>query len=222
MKRLSMRSNALLIIGIGLAAFTSALAAPSAYEGRGLYISYCLVCHGTNGKGDGPLAEKMKIEPADLTTTVRARSDTILKKIITGRGRQTITGRDRHNLLSNAMPEWHEVFNDTQLESLIAYLRFLTSKQHDLMGDPKVGEQLYQLYCQSCHGKEGDGNGVMTDLLRINPMDHTNPIETNLLSNEQLLDAILNGSGRFMPGWKGILDQKDAEALVSYIRLLSQ
>ncbi|MCB1775206.1 MAG: c-type cytochrome [Gammaproteobacteria bacterium] len=215
--RMALSTAAMLLL-----ALASANAAPSAYEGRGLYVSYCLVCHGTGGKGDGPLAQKMAIEPANLTTTVRSRSDTILKKIITGQGRQTITGRDRHNLLSDAMPKWHEVFSEEQLDSLIAYLRFLTRKQHDLMGDPRVGEQLYQAYCQSCHGEEGDGNGIMTDLLRINPMDHTNPNVTNALSNEQLLDAILNGKGRYMPGWKGILDQKDAEALVSYIRLLSQ
>jgi cytochrome c5 len=65
---------------------------PPAYEGRRLYVSCCQLCHGTAGKGDGPLAEKMQISPADLTTTVRSGSDTILRKIITGEGRQTITG----------------------------------------------------------------------------------------------------------------------------------
>ena len=56
----------------------------------------------------------MKISPADLTTTIRSRSDTILTKIITGVGRQTITGRDRHNLLSDSMPEWKDVFSESQ------------------------------------------------------------------------------------------------------------
>ena len=65
----------------------------TAYEGRGLYVSYCQLCHGTSGKGDGPLAKAMKISQVDLTTTVRARSDTFLKRIISGKGRQTITGR---------------------------------------------------------------------------------------------------------------------------------
>jgi len=37
-----------------------------AYEGRGLYVSHCQLCHGTRGKGDGPLAKAMKISPADL------------------------------------------------------------------------------------------------------------------------------------------------------------
>ncbi len=194
---------------------------PPAYEGRRLYVSYCLLCHGADGKGDGPLATAMKISPADLTTTVRSRSDTILTKIITGEGRQTITGRDRHNLLSEAMPEWNEVFNESQVKALIAYLRFLGSARHDLMGDPEVGLELYQKYCQVCHGVEGDGDGIMTNLMGIMPMDHTNPNETNSLDNAELVESILDGKGRYMPAWRGILSQGDVEALVSYIRLLS-
>lgn len=194
---------------------------PPAYEGRRLYVSYCQLCHGISGKGDGPLAKAMKIMPADLTTTVRSRSDTILTKIITGKGRQTITGRDRHNLISDAMPEWKDVFTDRQVKSLIAYLRFMGRTKHDLMGDPKIGMQLYGTYCQVCHGVDGDGDGIMTKLMGIMPMDHTNPNETNRLSNEELIKSILDGKGRFMPAWRGILSQDDVEALVSYIRLLS-
>lgn len=195
---------------------------PAAYEGRRLYVSYCQLCHGTEGKGDGPLAKAMKISPANLTTTVRSRSDTILTKIITGEGRQTITGRDRHNLLSEAMPEWKDVFNESEVKALIAYLRFLSRSKHELMGDPEVGMQLYEKYCQVCHGEEGDGDGIMTNLMGIMPMDHTNPNETNRFDNEELVKSILDGKGRYMPAWRDILSQTDVEALVSYIRLLSQ
>jgi cbb3-type cytochrome c oxidase subunit III len=195
---------------------------PAAYEGRRLYVSYCQLCHGIDGKGDGPLARVMEISPADLSTTVRSRSDTILTKIITGEGRQTITGRDRHNLLSEAMPEWKDVFSESQVQALIAYLRFLGRSKHGLMGDPEIGMRLYQKYCQVCHGEEGDGDGIMTNLMGIMPMDHTNPNETNSLDNDELVKSILDGKGRFMPAWRGILSQSDVEALVSYIRLLSQ
>lgn len=194
---------------------------PPAYEGRRLYVSYCQLCHGTGGKGDGPLAKAMQISPADLTTTVRSRSDTILMKIITGKGRQTITGRDRHNLLSESMPEWKDVFTEPQVKALIAYLRFLGSAKHELMGDPEAGMQIYQKYCIVCHGVEGDGDGIMTKLMGIMPMDHTNPNATNPLGNDELVRSIIEGKGRFMPAWKGILNQSDVEALVSYIRLLS-
>ena len=194
---------------------------PAAYEGRRLYVSYCQLCHGVDGKGEGPLAKAMDIRPADLTTTVRSRSDTILTKIITGEGRQTITGRDRHNLLSEAMPEWKDVFDESQVEALIAYLRFLSRTEHELMGDPELGMRLYQRYCQVCHGETGDGDGIMTQLMGIMPMDHTNPNEANSLDNAEIVKSILDGKGRYMPAWRGVLTQADVEALVSYIRLLS-
>lgn len=205
----------------GASADSEAVSLPAAFEGQRLYVSYCQLCHGTDGKGDGPLAKAMKISPANLNTTVRSRSDTILTKIITGKGRQTITGRDRHNLLSEAMPEWKDVFSESQVKALIAYLRFLTRSKHELMGDPELGMQLYQKYCAVCHGVEGDGDGIMTNLMGMMPMDHTNPNETNSLSNEEIVNSILDGKKRYMPAWRGILSQGDVEALVSYIRLLS-
>ncbi|MCB1371123.1 MAG: c-type cytochrome [Rhodobacteraceae bacterium] len=35
--------------------------------GRSEYMGHCAVCHGPEGKGDGPAAEAMVVEPADLT-----------------------------------------------------------------------------------------------------------------------------------------------------------
>jgi len=194
---------------------------PLSYEGRRLYVSYCQLCHDAKGKGHGALAREMKLNITDLTTTIRSRSDTILKKIITGEGKQTITGRDRHNILSEAMPSWEGIFSDHQIDALIAYLRFLGTSKYGLMGDPIKGRALYEQYCQVCHGEDGDGKGVMTKLIKIEPADHTNPNEMDQYTNEELLNNILSGRGRFMPAWKGILSRAEVEQLVSYIRLLS-
>lgn len=211
---------AIFVVLLGVAG-QSAADPPKAFEGQRLYVSYCQLCHGPKGGGDGPLSKKLEISPADLTTTIRSRSETILRKIITGEGRQTITGRDRHNLLSDAMPEWSEIFDEEQVDALIAYLRFLSRSDHELMGDPTEGMVTYQKYCQSCHGVEGEGDGVMTTLMGIEPVDHSNPNVMNSFSNEDLAEIIFNGAGDFMPSWHGILSEREVEGLVSYIRLLS-
>ena len=195
---------------------------PPAFEGRRLFVSYCQLCHGPDGKGGGPLARSLHLAPADLTTTVRSRSDTILRKIISGEGRQTITGRDRHNVISAAMPAWKDVLTEPEIDALIAYLRFLGSSPHPLMGNPEGGRKLYEQYCTVCHGEDGDGHGIMTSLLKMEPADHTNPIAMNRLSNEEVLESIADGVGDYMPAWEGILDRDEMEALVSYIRLLAQ
>src|SRR5271168_1511533 len=36
-------------------------------EGPELYKAYCAVCHGASGKGGGPMAAALKVEPADLS-----------------------------------------------------------------------------------------------------------------------------------------------------------
>ena len=45
--------------------------AASIADGRREFLQYCAVCHGTNGKGKGPMAEQLKIQPADLTQISR-------------------------------------------------------------------------------------------------------------------------------------------------------
>ena len=36
-------------------------------SGSGLFRTYCVVCHGADAKGTGPLASSMRRKPADLT-----------------------------------------------------------------------------------------------------------------------------------------------------------
>jgi mono/diheme cytochrome c family protein len=36
-------------------------------SGKAMFNSYCAVCHGTDGKGNGPAAPAMKTPPADLS-----------------------------------------------------------------------------------------------------------------------------------------------------------
>ena len=193
---------------------------PSSYEGRLLFMSYCFLCHGPDGRGRGPLAMAMEVEPADLTVTVRSRSDVVLKRIISGEGRQLVSGRDRHNLISDAMPEWKDVLSDREIDSLVAYLRFLSASKYPLMGNPEKGRNLYSRYCRACHGDEGEGDGVMTSLVDMKPRDHTNSLSMNEISNLEMIRSIKNGKGNYMPAWKGIISNDEVEALVSYIRLL--
>ena len=43
-------------------------------QGRALYETFCLVCHGEQGRGDGPLVPKIPNPPAYTSARVRARS----------------------------------------------------------------------------------------------------------------------------------------------------
>jgi mono/diheme cytochrome c family protein len=42
-------------------------------SGEQMFKQYCAVCHGTDAKGDGPLAPLLKTAPPDLTTLAKRR-----------------------------------------------------------------------------------------------------------------------------------------------------
>jgi mono/diheme cytochrome c family protein len=42
--------------------------------GAELFVRYCASCHGTDGRGDGPVADAMRVPPSDLTR-IAARRD---------------------------------------------------------------------------------------------------------------------------------------------------
>jgi len=62
-RQLSILIPALLIFAIA----SFAADTPSPTSGKQLYQSYCGSCHGTDAKGNGPVASSLKTPPTDLT-----------------------------------------------------------------------------------------------------------------------------------------------------------
>ena len=49
--------------------------AVSPADGKAMFMEYCAVCHGQEGKGNGPAASALKKAPADLTQLTAHSSD---------------------------------------------------------------------------------------------------------------------------------------------------
>ena len=43
-------------------------------SGESMYVAYCAVCHGKDGKGTGPAATAMKTPPTDLTSLAKKKN----------------------------------------------------------------------------------------------------------------------------------------------------
>ncbi len=212
------RFTAVVLLGTLAAALGTgpgvASAASNAFEGRRLFTTYCLVCHGPKGDGHGPLANAMKKTPANLLKPdVIAKSDRELYQTID-------SGKSHDEILG--MPRWTTILPPPQVEDIVAYIRFLERSPYPLVGDPQRGRETYRTYCTICHGADGKGDGVMTQLLPIHPADHTNRKTMDAISNEDLARTIADGElVKYMPAWKSVLSPAEIESLVGYIRLLS-
>ncbi|WP_428624192.1 c-type cytochrome [Sedimenticola sp.] len=213
------KQYALMAAMVAGVAMSSNAAASNAYEGYQLYNTYCIFCHGADGKGDGPLANKLgKKKPANLTDASRMRKRTD-KDLF-----QIIQGTADHAKINGKMPRWGLAIPGPQINSLVSYVRMLHDSKEDVIGNPEAGRKIYENTCSACHGVNGKGDGIMTNVLPMEPADHTDAAKMAKLSNSKLLNVITNGTRgpkSFMPGYKGSLSRDEINSLVGYIRLLS-
>jgi mono/diheme cytochrome c family protein len=80
-------------------------------EGPDLFRAHCAVCHGTDGRGNGPAAAALKVKPADLTL-ISVRNG---GKFPADRVSHIIAGDDKiipHG--SREMPIWGPIFHEVQ------------------------------------------------------------------------------------------------------------
>jgi cytochrome c oxidase cbb3-type subunit 3 len=192
--------------------------AGNTYEGYTLFNQSCFLCHGTDGKGNGPLAKKLDVAPADLTNEKGGAAKSSDRRLF-----GMIQGTVKHGSGNSAMPQWGLAMPENQIESLVSYIRFLQHSNNSLPGDPKLGKIVYEDNCAACHGRSGKGDGPLAEVLNLKARDHTDSAEMNKLPNSRLLNVVTNGTpGKsLMPGWKGILSSEEIEGAVSYLRLLS-
>jgi len=110
-----------------------AAAMSSVTDGSRLYAEYCAVCHGSEGRGDGPMATGLTTPPSDLRRLTVAYGGIFPVTQV----RETIDGRTPPLLHGTRdMPIWGDAFKRTRgpqgerrveerLDLLIDYLQTL-------------------------------------------------------------------------------------------------
>ena len=104
----------IVVLGVGAAGY-----AQNDAEGKKLYTTYCVGCHGDKGKGDGPAASALPVKPANLSdgAVMNQLPDKFLVEIVSKGG--AAVGK------SPLMPALGNQINATQLRDIVAYIRSL-------------------------------------------------------------------------------------------------
>lgn len=115
-------------VGFGLAALAAASGAEadefrtteeaSVVRGSIVFKTYCILCHGANGEGDGRASKIHDPKPANLTLSFLTDAQ---KEIIIRKGGASV-GR------SAVMPAWGEHLTNEQITDVIAYLRKINQR----------------------------------------------------------------------------------------------
>jgi len=104
---------AVLVAGLCLVGFTAP--GVQAQDAKQLYMKDCNMCHGPNGKGDGPAGKMLKPPPADFAAVLKGQADADITKIIKEGGKSV--GK------STAMPAFGKRLKDDQIQSLVKYIK---------------------------------------------------------------------------------------------------
>jgi mono/diheme cytochrome c family protein len=202
-----------LFTAIMLTTGTYAQDEPNPLIGSHLYRSYCLVCHGVDGKNAGPIAKNLDLEPADLSSErYQTRKVEDLAGVIGGYRRAPESG----------MPNWSVVLSRTDLLDIAAYISNINKKDLRFRGDTRHGRVIYKRACVACHGRMGAGRGLLAHLFRISMMDFTESENMKKISDEDLVAMIRDGMGDYMPSWKGILGDNEIADVAAYVRMLAR
>jgi len=103
-------------------------------QGPALYKAYCAVCHGSDGKGDGPMASSVKVRPSDLTRISAGNGGSFpsarISKIISGEEHVSASHGTRE------MPLWGPIFSQVAWDMDLGRVRVdnLTRYLKDLQG----------------------------------------------------------------------------------------
>jgi mono/diheme cytochrome c family protein len=125
------------VVGAPAHSQVSATQTVEAESGHTLFVTYCASCHGRSGHGNGPVAEGLRVTPADLSQFAKKNGGMFPKE----KTRRIIDGRDVGPHGTFEMPVWGDAFIKREglseeaararIEALVRYLDSIQERSGD-------------------------------------------------------------------------------------------
>ena len=210
-------------------------------QGKHLYDTNCVQCHGQEGKGNGYGAPFLVPPPRDFTGgqfKFRSTSSGALP-----------TDQDLFRTISRGadgtgMPPWKYLLTDDERWALVDYVKSFDSrfavardlKPMPLPDAPKSrsvdrGKDVYaKMQCAKCHGDDGRGVGPSSNAMvdtknrHVNARDFTQPgsFRTGWTEREMIRTLETGMNGVPMPSYSGAMSQREEFDLIAYVMSLSK
>jgi DMSO reductase family type II enzyme heme b subunit len=161
-------------IGGAAAAPDSAARSGDGEDGEAVYLRHCIGCHGQDGDGLGPAAERLNPPPRDFTLgQYKIKTSAFDDPVPNDEDLLRMIG---DGMPGTAMPGWADVLSRRQMLGVIAYIKtFAGLEQEQATTQLEYGSEIAAsadsietgrgLFheddrCSECHGQEGKGDAV--------------------------------------------------------------
>jgi len=164
--------------------------------GKRLYLTYCMQCHGADGRG-----AKGFPSLADSDWLYGGEPEQIKETLNNGR--------------IGVMPPHAQLGADT-IKDLANYVRSLSGLPNDSVRAAKGKDAFTSAGCVGCHGMDGKG------MQAIGAPNLTDKVWLYGSSEGVIVETITNGRQNKMPAWKEFLGDGKVQVLTAYVFSLSQ
>lgn len=95
------------------------------------------------------------------------------------------------------------------------------------LGDAAKGKAIYDMYCFTCHGATGKGDGIAAAALNPKPRDFTDKKIMDTISNEMMIKVIAQGGvsvgkSPMMTAWGAVLKEDQIKDVAAYVRTMAK
>jgi mono/diheme cytochrome c family protein len=215
----------------------------SQHRGHGLYLRYCVYCHGVFGDGNGDNAQFLDPRPRDFTAATFKCRSTPTGTLPTD---SDLIGTLLRGVQASNMLSWRPL-SDENRQDLVAYIKTFSERwKTEKAGDPikvppetavdiasiKHGAELFQkMECWKCHGQQGHGDGPSASTLTDSKDQPIHPYNFAAagndgrfkcgVTNQDLYRIFMTGvDGTPMPSFADVIQPNDAWDLVHFLRTL--